>query len=101
MLELDGESRFAGRAFDLVSIYAHEFGHALDGAAHAFSSHPDWHQAWAAEIVPRFQGQNPATTPQEGFSKFAQVVYCGQVSRDDVERDYPLCVDYWRRQDLW
>jgi len=100
-LELDGPSRFAGKTFGIAYTYSHEFGHALDGPSHSFSNQVDWDVAWRAEIVRAFPGTNAVTSAQEGFSRFANLVYGGEVARADVETNFPLCVEFWRRQSLW
>lgn len=100
-IEADGGNRFAGRTFSTQYVFAHEFGHAVDGPNSEISATQEWQDAWSAEIVPAYPGTTAALHPAEGFSRFSQVVHESGLPRPDIEAQFPRCTDLWRHWRLW
>ena len=85
----------------VLSHYAHEFGHALDGPERQITSHALWKQAWREEICPQRMTLAALASPKEGLAEFARLLYTGIALRIDLERHYPLCVEVWKGFGLW
>jgi hypothetical protein len=85
----------------IVELYAHEFGHALNGPDRQISSSRAWREAWDQELHSNDLSPLAGTNPHEGFAEFARFLYSGTVGKRDLERRFPLCVRIWREQSLW
>ena len=96
---------FGGAAQNPEELYAHEFGHAIDGYGdHLHSESPEWESAWNAEIAKstRVAGISRLCTyaeksPLEGWAEFSRLVYGGRVSREIVTRMFPMCTMVFQR----
>ena len=86
---------------DILSLYGHEFSHAINGPDREISSSPAWHSAWKKEIGGSRMSLPALTSPQEGFAEFGKFLYSGTVSRKAFERRLPLCVEVWRGYGIW
>lgn len=95
-----------GRAQAASEVYAHEFGHAIDGPGKEISRSPEWAEAYAKEIGPA-AGPEPrlsgyaTTSAAEGFAEFARLVYGGKVPAAEVERAFPLASRLFKEHGLW
>lgn len=85
----------------VLSHYAHEFGHALDGPERQISGHALWKQAWRQEICRQQLSPLAHILPKEGLAEFARVMYTGEILRVELERYFPLCVEVWKGFAIW
>jgi hypothetical protein len=85
-----------GTPTELHRRYAHELTHAVDGPEGELSKCPAWREAWRNEL--KIDQDDTAT---EGFSRFGQMLYNQEVDRQEMERCYPRCVQFWQGADLW
>src|SRR5262249_54647115 len=96
-LYLDGgDEETEGR--DIVSLYAHEFSHAVNGPGRSVSNSKAWEEAWESELRTHPPTKLSRVDRHEGFAEFGKVLYTGKVTRRDLERDYPRCVQVWRER---
>lgn len=89
-------------------IYAHEFGHAIDGPSKAISSSPNWKEAWNAEISGNWLSNEKAklsryaaTSPEEGLAEFLRVLYASDISTDKIRHDFPKASSIIDSHGLW
>lgn len=94
-LVLDG-----GDIWSAASVYAHEFGHAVDGPKKELSSSPAWQDAFAAELRGGQLNRYSGTSPAEGFAEFGRLLYGGQWTAEGVRKKFPRCFAYWQKQGL-
>lgn len=82
-----------------AGVYAHEWGHALDGPDNELSNSKRWLAAWHDEI------ENSVTppsdyakrSPSEGFAEFHRVLVA---NRTAALKLYPKCAAVWEKQGL-
>jgi hypothetical protein len=90
------------KAEDVAGIHAHELTHAIDGPNFELSRSDGWRQAFAQEIQP---GDNltayARTMLQEGFAEFGRVLYTRPDLRGELEKDFPLCAQFFKTHGLW
>lgn len=86
---------------DIISLYAHEFSHAINGPGRDISSLNEWREAWQAEIVFHRLSPRALVSPHEGFAEFGKFMYTGALSGKRLEKRYPRCVELWRGHGLW
>lgn len=101
-LHLDGGLDEPGKkGLAIGGVYAHEFGHAIDGVRGSeISAGKDWQQAWEAEIkVGKLTGY-AAEHPAEGFAEFARLVHAGPYPIATIEKHFPRCAAVWRKEGL-
>lgn len=87
-------------------VYAHEFGHAIDGPEHEYSSSPQWLDAWSSDLRPRPDGEAAltkyaATRTSEGFAEFARLVYAGGVAENTIASEFPKMSSFFKERGLW
>jgi hypothetical protein len=95
-LHLDGGDKDR----DIVELYAHEFGHALNGPFREISGSRSWREAWGTELRSNQLSLLAATGPHEGFADIARFLYSGRRHIHDLERSFPSCFRIWREQGL-
>jgi len=84
--------------------YAHEMSHAIDGPRFTRSRIPAWHRAWKEELGPGARNrldENAATNYYEGWASFGEAVYARPETHEFLERNFPLCCNFWKGQGLW
>lgn len=90
-------------------VYAHEFGHAIDGPALQVSNSARWQEAFAKEIGPGVKAEDGSprltryaqTNAQEGLAEFCRLVYGGEVALSTIEQEFPIASKFWKEARLW
>jgi hypothetical protein len=99
----------SGHAYTTAEVYAHEWGHAIDGPGHELSSTPEWHAAYTAEIdkgaksadgLPRLS-KYAQTDTHEGWAEFSRLIYGGKVPLKQIEAEFPKCSQHWKDKGFW
>jgi hypothetical protein len=100
-LLLDGSHVLGGKPLPTPGVYAHEFGHAIDGPKGArISDDPDWHSAWSAELKTGIISKYAGTSPSEGFAEVARILHGTNLKVDEIEKHIPKCMAVWRSYGL-
>jgi len=86
-------------------VYAHEFGHVIDGPDLELSNSEDWKAAYAEEIVAEGK-ETPLTSyakksSSEGLAEFARVLYGGGFRQEQVKKLFPKCCQFFVERGLW
>lgn len=83
--------------------YAHELTHAIDGIGFSLSKSAEWKAAFGKEInTPKASISKYATThPAEGFAEFGRMLYGAKISRGYLEKNFPACTAFYKKQGLW
>jgi len=82
-------------------IYAHEWGHAIDGPTFELSASPAWQEACAAEFKNGRLTEYASFKPSEAWAEFARAVYAADVPLDRVEAAFPKASAVWKEAGLW
>ena len=96
-LHLDGGSTNGTQSKE--EIYAHEFGHAIDGPDNEISSSAAWHDAWKSES--KHVSAYATTKPSEGLAEFAKAAHSGVYHRDKVAKAFPKSVAVFKAHGIW
>lgn len=101
-LHLDGGGLQAGERLAEAGVYAHEFGHAIDGRAGAKISEGEaWRSAWRHEMEgSALLSKYAAKSPAEGFAELSRALHGGAVPRADLEKHFPKSLAVWRSEGL-
>jgi hypothetical protein len=84
---------------DTLGVYAHEFGHAIDGPDCEISDSTAWEHAWENEIL---RGKTPPSayaqqSPSEGFAEFHRLL---AINKKAATTMYPACAEVWKKHKL-
>lgn len=83
-------------------VWAHEFGHILDGG---ISQTPEWKAAWQHEIADKQRiSEYAGTVPVEGFAEFFRMndgLGRTPEGRRQIENVFPRCVAVLEKEGLW
>lgn len=101
--------RHGGPTQTTAEVYAHEFGHAIDGPQFQVSNSARWQEAYAKEIGPNAKADDGSprltryahTNAQEGLAEFCRLVYGGQVDLAQVEKEFPIASKFFKEAKLW
>jgi hypothetical protein len=93
-LHLDGDTP---RGQPARELYAHEFGHAVDGPEYEISSSPEWQEAYQSEIKPGGLSDYAKTLPREGFAEFFRLVHGTDTDRAEIVKRFPKCSDVFKK----
>ena len=98
-----GEDEDSNISSSIISHYAHEFSHAMDGPDHELSVSVSWRTAWHKEILASLRPLSvyAQESAREGFAEFGRIMYSGVVTREVLAVVFPLCVAYWKGRGLW
>lgn len=112
-LSLNGSGR--SKENDIRSVYAHEFGHGVDGrygyatmfpagkdpADSRISGTKEWKAAWKEEIVKKGGISDYAKTlPDEGFAEFHRALVGGEMSKEHLRLSHPKCYALFEKHGL-
>lgn len=81
-------------------IYAHEFGHAIDGAdkQEILSDKPSWRKV---EPETEYLSLYATTHPREAFAEFSRLLYARQAPLEIVEEVLPRMSAFFKDHNLW
>lgn len=102
-----GVSRFGFDSGAEEQVYAHEFGHVIDGPQMELSRSAEWGKVWKAELGGGSGGKSApltryaTTRPEEGLAEFARLIYGTGHNLPDVEAAFPRAAQFFRRRGLW
>lgn len=110
-LHLDGATEKAqigmgklAKGLTTSHVYAHEFGHVIDGPNDELSKTPEWQQIWNDEIKKDNEPltRYATTNPQEGFAEMCRLLYGGGgIDTEEVEKTFPKAVTFFKSRKLW
>lgn len=94
-VHLDGSGSQHGQ-----QIYAHEFGHLIDGPDRIHSDSATWQVIWRNEIAGQQIGKYAASDHREGFAEFCRLVYAEHASPEELKAKFPTATAYFQRHGL-
>lgn len=102
---VDGPTMFSDGSHGGNEIYAHEFGHAIDGENFRFSDDPEWRAAWKREIANSKSAIGPlgdygGDNAREGWAEMARLVYGQGVSPDELRQRFPQSAAFLAKHGL-
>ncbi len=83
-------------------VYAHEFGHAIDGPNHEISGSSEWRAAWQSEILGSsiHLSRYAQSKESEGVAEFSRLLYAGEHDEGSIKRQFPKCYTVFARHGL-
>jgi capsid protein len=100
-LVLDGDPKSKTIATkNTAAVYAHEFGHGVDGPKKELSRKPEWQSAWEEEIKTGKLNRYAASSTSEGFAEFSRLLHAGEHDREAVRKQFPRCYAFWESRKL-
>lgn len=103
---LDGPTMFSDGEEGGDLVYAHEFGHAIDGENFQFSNTPDWGDAWKTELANSWLGKAgpigdyAGGSRREGWAEFCRLVYGQGVNPDELRKRFPRSTAFFEKSGL-
>ena len=82
-------------------VYAHEFGHAIDGPDKEISSSREWMEAWKEEIQGGGLTTYATTKPSEGLAEFTRLLYGTEHSDKLIRKKFPKASAVFDKWDIW
>jgi hypothetical protein len=89
-----------GHAGRLEDVYAHEFGHDIDGPQYELSSDPAWIAAFESEIKGGGLTEYASQDPHEAFAEFARLMLSGEYEPGAVKAAFPAAYGFWVQNGL-
>ena len=99
-LNLDGDMHYPGSKkvwLDTVGLYAHEFGHAIDGH-YDYTGTRTWRDLYRKEIEGNKLSGRADYDHTEGWAEFARLILTE--GPELAKQKFPGCYDYWKSRGL-